>query len=451
MKHLSDEIIERYILGDLKTEDNLALIEKHFAECYSCNQLKEEMAEYYAMLDETGQHQLESKNAVVRIEPAFNAVEVARKPSIKNLPIRFLRKVKSNPVKSTALIAAALVLATLINTNDLFNFGGSLQYFTLNEAERVINLYDQKDNLLWKLPYNSSANPKETDSKFGMKTIQLKDLNGDGEKELITTLDVDGNMDHLFAFDKNKKLTLSKKLGEVISYNNNYYQDNNSAIGFLIEDFRRDDTNEIFVGVKNRRSPFKLSRFDDKGKLLGEYWHFGHVWGMYSLDVTGGSDKEIILCGINDDYTQAAMIILDPQKLIGEKESSVTRGFNLAKSDAEIAYLLFPLTSVDVVNRERTNTASPRAKSIINQNISTGTFTILISGDEKNTAPEFDVTLNRELNVVSIKPIDHTIRIFNEYSTKGLISQPLTPQTLEEYKSEIKYWNGEKFLVSNSK
>lgn len=445
MKHLSDDLIERYILGDLKSGDNLALIEKHFAECYSCNQLKEEMADYYAMLDETGQHQLESKNAVVRIEPVFNAIEAASKPSIKNLPARFMRKVESNPAKSTALIAAALILATLINTKNILNSGGSLEYFTVNEAERLINLYDQKDNLLWRLPYNSSVNPIESESEFGVKTIQLTDLNDDGEKELITTLDIDGKKDRLLVYDKNKNHVFAKKLGKMVYCKMSGYEDDFVSTGFIF------DENEIFVGAKNRRSPFKLARYGADGKLIGEYWHYGHVWGMYISDVAGGSEKEIILCGINDDSTQAALIILDPQKLIGEKESAVTRGFSLAKSDAEIAYVLFPLTSVDVVNRERTNTASPRAKRMINQNLSAGTFTILISGDEKNTAPEFDVTLNRELKIVSVKPIDHTYRIFNEYHKKGFIAQPLTAQTLEDYKAEIKYWDGEKFLSSDPK
>ncbi len=66
-----------------------------------------------------------------------------------------------------------------------------------------------------------------------------------------------------------------------------------------------------------------------------------------------GSEKKkaIIACGINDiDDTNrgefGAVAILDPEKIIGQKKSSATPGFQMPTSDAELYYIKIPESDI---------------------------------------------------------------------------------------------------------
>lgn len=63
--------------------------------------------------------------------------------------------------------------------------------------------------------------------------------------------------------------------------------------------------------------PSEITLLDSSGKVLSEYWHSGRLDYMILADLDGDGREEIVATGVNNDYLQGTLVVLDPDRVFG--------------------------------------------------------------------------------------------------------------------------------------
>lgn len=71
--------------------------------------------------------------------------------------------------------------------------------------------------------------------------------------------------------------------------------------------------------------PDQVALLSPDGKLIGEYWHSGHLSHVAVGDLNNDGTSEIYLTGIDNEYRMATMVVLDPDKVNGASPQTDAR------------------------------------------------------------------------------------------------------------------------------
>jgi hypothetical protein len=113
---------------------------------------------------------------------------------------------------------------------------------------------------------------------------------------------------------------------------------------------REGQARRIVVTASNiPHHPNQVALLDGTGRLLGEYWHSGHLDALDVGDADGDGKPEILLAGVNNGKRAATLVVLDPERVSGSStqeagDASQIRGFPLG---TEKRVLLFPRTCIN--------------------------------------------------------------------------------------------------------
>lgn len=89
------------------------------------------------------------------------------------------------------------------------------------------------------------------------------------------------------------------------------------AIGLAI--LKATEQRPVRIVVSSQHSPWwedQIALLDTNGKMISEYWHSGAV-GLTLADLDGDGREEIVAYGTNNDYLQATLVVLDPDRVFG--------------------------------------------------------------------------------------------------------------------------------------
>ena len=94
--------------------------------------------------------------------------------------------------------------------------------------------------------------------------------------------------------------------------------------------------------------PSQIAVLDSNGKMISEYWHSGHLDYVVLGDLDGDGKEEIVAAGVNNDYRQATLVVLDPDRVFGAS-AEVRPNFQIhGMGDAqERLRLLFPRSDLN--------------------------------------------------------------------------------------------------------
>jgi hypothetical protein len=92
-----------------------------------------------------------------------------------------------------------------------------------------------------------------------------------------------------------------------------YFTNNVQVIlGHSPPDTRIAVSSNHYLGQANQ-----VAFLDVAGRLVGEYWHPGHLLHSGQADLDGSGRKMLILAGVNNGNHQATLVVLDPMKIFG--------------------------------------------------------------------------------------------------------------------------------------
>ncbi len=457
MKHPEEHTLELYVLNAAAVAPRRAEIEEHVKSCAGCKSLVGEMSAYYSELDQelqkpkapvstTVERQLAKRNSDLAIWEDRLATSPTTGWTAPVKTIRYyIRRYPMATAGTTFAFAALAGIGSLMGyrevTKDL-----DPAYAELNKLSGHLEVYNRGNDLLWKRIVRGIDTTLDMQNISGNPRYAVFDIDADGRKEVLTTLEMTGEpvmpklgLHIIDGSGNNRELLFSR----TISFRGTPYE-----IPITLEAgslFVIDSTDpahpEILVTVKNDRSPNAIVRMNAQGDVIGEYWHHGQVRSLYLHDLDGDGRRELLFCGTNDvddNIGPAIPVIgvLDPQKLVGRRESRLARGYGYGESDAELYYVAFPLTEVNTYTHSAAGVDRIRLEH----------DRILIhwtsrEGESNMYALEFVLSLSLEpLRTLSTT---QTKELFDrEYAAKH-ISTRLDDAYLEALRSQIRFWDGE--------
>ncbi|MGA9365499.1 MAG: hypothetical protein WBW16_14140 [Bacteroidota bacterium] len=460
MQHIDQHILELYVLNAASVKSRLTEIEDHLAECAGCRGLVDQMTESYRAVQEKF-IELESSGEISEksLAPGRLRLIVPRRPeampSVSYRPVtnvqRFQYFVRQHPVitvgGSFAAFAALALLATLMFKSSAIK-DTNPAYVRYNEGSNSAEILNKESQLLWLIPSRNIPLIVHDEAWFGTPYVVVDDIDGDGKNEVLTTLWHPGDglsrdAPFLRVYDYRNNLRFKTSFVEPIKYLERQYSDTWTAERVITVEGGVSGEKDIFVTWSCGRSPTVITRFDARGKELGQYWHFGVFPGMFAVDANGDGTRELILTGENDTLDSLrqefpAVAVLDPKRIVGTKKSAASPGFALQASDAEIYYLRLPVSPMSAT------LAKHEGVHHLIQNRD-GTLEFWIGNATTSADPDradYEYRFSRNLQVLDVKSTDVTDRLYARKAREGLVKGRIDAAYLSALKNGVRYWDG---------
>lgn len=314
-----------------------------------------------------------------------------------------------------------------------------------NPAVGKIEIYNKENKLLWDLPVCQVAEAKQREESVAGKLTILDDLDGDGKKELVTTLPLETeNMSEpaLKIFNADGSLRKSLAFPPLVKSSHGMKYSENCPPS-IIEVVRQGKTKEVVAVLCSGRSPNAIARISPNGEVLGIVWFYGGIGAIAKCDEDGDGNEELIVSGVNDveqsaGGRHAVVIVIDPQKITGETESVTSRGFGLPASSAEKISLRLP--SCDMLDALHDSFSPQYIK-----NPTQDRCVCLAADYQTGQSVRFFFYFTKDLHVVEVKGSDGNELIHARLCAAGSRLQPLDEVYLGNLKNGVRYWDGAKW------
>lgn len=468
MRHIEQQTLELYVLGDERVVRRRRAIERHLNQCLGCRLLKARMEELYVGLAEQMQQtEKEHESAIVR------------RLSQGNLPMRFvstpLREVRASyevdrsvvrtmtrfvarhPVGSsvTAIIAVILIVLSGNLITRKAEVNGNPVYYHYNVGESKLEVYNAGNRVLWSMPTPYAQDALQTEEVFKRTYTVVVDINGRGENDVVTTLPL-GKAKHSYdvqVYDAKGNLTGSHSFkNDRVNFRQLHYD-----LPFFPSDLipwqMPGGKMNLLVTASNGRSPNFIARLDSSLNVIGRLWHFGTIL-PYRVESILGEHSKLAVIGQNDvsdisNQSYCFMAVVDPQKIAGEQESSLSRGFGFNISDAEVCYIRFPRTNIELA-------ASQFVVAEKVEDFGQQSFCVKLQ-TKLGALPSpyqigFDYFFSKsDLRVLEVKFNTPTERTHKTLKSQHKINSTLDSKYLEHLKRSVEYWDGTKWTMRPSR
>lgn len=451
MQHLDEHTIELFVLGAEEVASRVDVIHAHRLECAGCRASEERFRSIYAEAERVREELQVANNgtvpAVVRrsvsIEPFYELDRLSVEPIRQNI-LGHLRSFAGQHPLATAgggIVSFAALAGVVAMALNVLSAHPSPSYVHINPEQNLIDVYGTDNARLWSLPALAVRQWEEENSAYGTSRVEVIDFDGDGMGEVVTTAPLAGRNSQqalVRAFDSRQNLLFEREIGIPVEFRGVRYADRMEAWPLVIVQDSDGRGSEIIVAASSGRSPTVIARLDAKGNILGEYWHFGTLHGLFVFDLDGDGRKEVIASGTNDandelghpDRSQAVFVVIDPWKLIGRHESRATRGFGFSTSDAERTYIRLPHSDMEEALRVSSSVRTIRrtADSLLLVRVD--------NGDSMKT-PAFDYHFSNSLRLVSLRSNDVNAAIHAQLKREGKIHSTLDEAYLKRLGDEV--------------
>ncbi len=357
--------------------------------------------------------------------------------------------IQQRPIASvvTSLsLVGAITIAIAYTVTNLFE-DKNPTYVHYNTNAGMMEVYNKENAKLWEMPSDFLAGAKEGDEKVNMRSTIVSDLNGNGKNLVVSTVRMADEMQgsSLKIIDGKKTVIANIEYrARHVQFRDKQYDAQYNALRPIVA--RTGKTKSILVIAINGRSPCVVTRYDALGHVLGEYWHFGNFAAGYAVDLNTDGNDELVLIGTNDAGPDQAdnspvIVVLDPSKIIGESESSLTRGFGFPVSQAELYYIRLNLDEVCHVFQ-----SYPVMEKLQSTSENVLRFATSAYGPGRGlTFPNFEFIFDKHLNPVEVKSDDPTVYEVERLKKEGKTRLLLDTAYLEKIKQAVRCWDGEKW------
>jgi hypothetical protein len=454
--HIDKDTLELLALEAAFDSREITRLKRHLSSCADCRNRLAEIREFYGAAEKE-YLELRKSNTIrpstalasrsqSALAPAIfeQYVDVHRQP--RGFVSRLYIFARSRPFVS-GLGAMVIMASFALGLNYLFLRGTVMnpEYVHVNLERMSMDVYSQKDELIWNKPIGGSAGSIQVAMDRREELSQVADVNHDGKKEVVTTYTLDRNGTNplsslVTVFNWDGSISRQRSLAILPSYRGEQYDSTFMAQGVLVLTGADESGTQIFVCLQNRRSPFALVRLDGRLNQLGAYWHFGHLHGPLQMTMADGH-RVLLLWGIDDEATKqgvggSTLVVLDPSKIIDVSESSATPGFGFPTSGAELYYIRFP--DPDFVASISASSDIRRIEGITENSIHLMQF--IETADESFAGIEY--VLDQSWRVTQVKPISGFDAHYRKLEAGGIVSTQLSPDYFTALGHGVRYWDG---------
>jgi hypothetical protein len=211
----------------------------------------------------------------------------------------------------------------------------------------------------------------------------------------------------------------------------------------LIGDFDGDGKKEIICRAFAGRSPSAILRFGIDGKVLGEYWHFGHLTKLGAVDLCRKGRAQLLAGGSNDadgegDFGFIGVTLLDPGRISGKTEATLTPGFGYPPSTAELACVRLPNTPVNIRYHSKPGVDG----IVIDSSASEQAARVWWVASVADGKIVLEYIFGPDLVLKALKSSDATIRLLTNLRDRGEMSSRDVEEFLPSLRPGVEYWDG---------
>ncbi len=451
MQHLAEHTIELYVLGARDVASQVESIHAHLLECAGCRASEERFRAIYAEMERAHEElQPRSNNtvhAVVRMRVGMEPFYETERNSVEAVNQTILGQLRSfyrlHPLVTAGggMVSFAALAGVVALALNVLSPPPSPSFVHLNPEQNLIDVYGKDNAKLWSLPALAMSRWEEENNSHRSSRVEVADLNGDGTGEVVTTAPLAGTNSEqaiVRAFNSRHTLLFERKIGSPLEFRGVRYAEQMDAWALVIVQDSSRKGAEIIVAASGGRSPTVIARLDAKGNILGEYWHFGTLNGLFAFDLDGNGHKQVIASGTNDvndllddpDLSQAVFVMIDPLKLVGRVESRATRGFGFSTSDAERLYIRLPRSDMEKAlgTSNGVRMVLRTADSLLFVTVNNGSMTSPIT---------FDYYFSNSLRLVSVKSNDVNAAVHARLKREKKINSTLDQAYLKELGNDV--------------
>jgi len=185
-------------------------------------------------------------------------------------------------------------------------------------------------------------------------TLLMEDLNRDGKTEVLFSPQTDDEFGEgtLSCFDEEGALLWELPTGRELKFGETTYSPDYRIRGFDLSDLDNDGEFEILViSDHNDGFPTRFLVVNTEGEVTGDYWNSGRIEDFITEDLDGDGSREIILCGCNEEFRQACLIVLDTGRIRGCSPQSGRFLSQALEPGEETFYIRLPRTDVDLLEQ----------------------------------------------------------------------------------------------------
>ena len=133
----------------------------------------------------------------------------------------------------------------------------------------------------------------------------------------------------------------------------------------------------------------------------------------------------------------AVVEIVDPERIVGDAEATATRGFGFHASDAEVFYIRFSESDMEVALG-----LDPVAPVLISS-VNEPQIRVVISRTSSNELPiGFEYIFSKDMSAEDVKYESPDVGIHTLLKKKGKVSSTFDKKYLSDLKNAVRYWNG---------
>lgn len=216
----------------------------------------------------------------------------------------------------------------------------------------------------------------------------------------------------------------------------------------IVDDCDNDGRLEVVVSAAHLAFPNLVYRLDaSTGKELGHYLHLGHLAGMRVWDLDGDGIKEILLCGVNNAFKNACLVVLDPRDMNGVSPTTgdyIPTEYPPAK---ERAYVRIPRTVLGTLyervakyNLGRWIAVEPEKQSI--RLLVTDVYSVTGPPNEQVSA-DFDLIMDFKFTPIGITSGDNFDALYDYHLKEKQLPDLGRNEYLQQFMKTLLYWDGE--------
>jgi hypothetical protein len=462
MQHIDEHTLELYALNSASIADRRVAIEEHLAECAGCRDLVARMTDAYGRADElvreletegTGtadQLPVLTPRGVVPGAQRRVATAPLRPPTRMERTRYFMQR---HPVFTGAGSFMALA-GLLLAANFIFRPPAPPMnpvFVRYNENTNAAEILDSNYKFLWQIPTRFVADFQRFSHSQGEQMTVVRDIDGDGWNEVVTTLwhpgtTPRGDSQSLRIYEHDGDLRIRKSFAAHVNYLQRRYEENWTATFCVVPDDTARAKN-LYVVWNSGRSPEVLTRLGADGSELGQYWHFGNISVVFSLESRVPLEGRILVAGIDDAEDSATVsvpfaAVLDPARLTGVGKSVASQGFNMAEAQTEEFYIRFAPSPLSRALSQN----SYVHRACVNGN---GTISLWVMNGSYEITDETDLyeyVFATDMQLLQVKSTSMTELFYMRKVREGVVSGSIDAAYLAKLKDGVRYWDGEKWV-----
>lgn len=195
------------------------------------------------------------------------------------------------------------------------------------------------------------------------------------------------------------------------------------------------DARIVVSSIHHQESPNQVAVLDGRGKLVGEYWHPGHLHSMAFADLGGNGRQKLLLAGVNNAQHSATMIVFDPDHVGGTSTelADASLGLRGFAPGTEVAIVFFPRTCLVLEGPKR----DPYNR-VVGLTVTKDRLELVVTpGIDRSDPRGLLYDLDYDLRVRSVDALPQFQQSHLEMERAGILKHPLYPDEIKQIAKQV--------------